>query len=86
MNALARFNCGVLAVSLLIAGVVCAPICDAAPKDKPPKTTENSDLNQDNRLKLLTGAPSILAPARKTNFTADLRITTPSISANCLNS
>jgi hypothetical protein len=44
MNALARFNCGVLAVSLLIAGVVCAPICDAAPKDKPPKTTENSDL------------------------------------------
>jgi WD40 repeat protein len=47
MNALARFNCGVLAVSLLIAGVVCAPICDAAPKDKPPKTTENSDLNQD---------------------------------------
>ena len=47
MNALARFKYGVLAVSLLIAGVVCAPICDAAPKDKPPKSTENSDLNQD---------------------------------------
>jgi len=47
MKNLARFKYGVLAFSLLIAAVVCVPLADAAPKDKPSDTTDNSDLNRD---------------------------------------
>ena len=47
MNIMARFNYGVLAVSLLIAGLVWTPLADAAPKDKPTDPTDNSDLNND---------------------------------------
>ncbi len=45
MNTLARFKYGVLAVSLLIAGLVWTPFVDAAPK--PSDTLGKSDLNKD---------------------------------------
>jgi hypothetical protein len=47
MNILARFNYGVLALSLLIAAVVWAPTTAAASKKKPPNTSDSSDLNND---------------------------------------
>jgi hypothetical protein len=46
MKNLARFKKGVLAGSLLIAVMVCAPFADAAPKE-PSDTTSRSDLNSD---------------------------------------
>ena len=50
MNALARFKYGVLALSLLIAAVVWTPFADAAPKNKPPKSSDISDLNDDGNV------------------------------------
>src|SRR5210317_1546009 len=47
MNTLARFKYGVLALSLLFTAVLWAPFVDAAPKDKSPSSSDNSDLNQD---------------------------------------
>ena len=47
MKSLASFKCRVLAVSLLIVAVVCAPFADAAPKVKPADPIDNSDLNND---------------------------------------
>jgi hypothetical protein len=47
MNILARFSCGVLTVSLLMAAVVWAPFADAAPKDPSTTTSGKSDLNKD---------------------------------------
>ena len=47
MVTFSRLKIGLVTISLLVAGMMWAPVVDAAPKDKPSDTAGKSDLNND---------------------------------------